>query len=61
MLPAGLGDVPYPVPGVVVAPAPEGDPLAFEDEPGLVAVPSESATLAAAAVADGRAAVILGG
>jgi hypothetical protein len=60
LLPAGPDDNPRPVPGLVIAPAPEGDPLAIEEPPGLVAVPAESATIAATAVAEGRVAVILG-
>ena len=52
---------PWSIPGIIIAPAPEGDPLAFEELPGLVAVPAESATVAAAAVAEARVAVILGG
>ena len=41
--------------------APANDALAFEDLPGLVAVPAESAAIAAAAVAEDQVAVILGG
>ena len=61
LLPTGPDDRPRSVPGLVIAPAPEGDPLAIEDPPGLVAVPAESATVAATAVAEARVAVILGG
>lgn len=55
-----VGDAPLAVPGIVVA-APANDALAFEDLPGLVAVPAESAAIAAAAVAEDQVAVILGG
>lgn len=60
VLAAEIGGIPSAVPGVVVAPAPGRDPLAFEAMPGLVAVPADSAVAAAAAVAEGRIAVILG-
>ena len=56
----GVGDVPQAIPGIVVA-APTTDALALEDVPGLVAVPAESAAVAAAAVAEDQVAVILGG
>ncbi len=55
-----MGEAPQAIAGTVVA-APTADPLAFEDLPGLVAVPAESATIAAAAVAEDRVAVVLGG
>ncbi|MDH3193912.1 MAG: hypothetical protein OEM40_06295 [Acidimicrobiia bacterium] len=53
------GEVPAAIPGMVVA-APVEDPLAFESLAGLIAVPAESATRVAAAVAEARVAVILG-
>jgi len=49
------------VPGVVIAPAPASDPLAFEELPGLIAVPGEFAARAAVAVAEARVTMILGG
>ena len=60
LLPSEIDTAPHSIPGVVIASAPEGDPLAFEELPGLVAVPGESATIAAAAVAERAVAVILG-
>jgi hypothetical protein len=61
LLPTGLEEDPRSVPGLVIVPPPQDqDPLAIEPEPGLVAVPSEWATLAAAAVAQSSVTVILG-
>jgi hypothetical protein len=56
----GVEEAPLAIPGVVVA-APATDLMAFEEVPGLVAVPPESAAIAAAAVAEAEVAVILGG
>ena len=62
VLPEGADDAPRSVSGLVVVPAPPDlDPLTIEPQPGLVAVPAEVAAIAAAAIADGRVTVILGG
>ncbi len=61
VLPAEPGGSPQPVAGIVIEPPPPSDPLAFEALPGLVAIPAESAVVAAAAVAERRVTVLLGG
>lgn len=60
LLGKAVDDAPQSVPGIIVAPAEAGDPLAIESPPGLVAVPAEWATIVAAAVAEARVAIILG-
>ena len=56
----GIDGTPEVVDGKVMAGMPE-DPLNPGEPTGLVAIPAEAAAPAAAAVADGRAVVLLGG
>ena len=53
-------ETPQAIPGIVISPASARDPLDVEEPAGLVAVPAESATRAAAAVAQSEVTVILG-
>lgn len=54
------GAMPRAFPGIVIEPPPPAGALDYEDPEGLVAVPGESATVVAAAMAEGTVSVLLG-